>query len=156
MPGKNLTSNFATVATLAGSYTATGQFATSQSAIPLCIATARTSSIEVPVDNWNPEYRGILLYLVVTASGGTGITMKVQALAPGQTAAIGGGPTGASIAAAAAAVTAAGTTSLAVYPTAIAGYTTNVNSILPPKLAVHVLHSDATAQTYTIYGYGLR
>ena len=151
-PGTPLQSNFAAVATASGSFNSSGGLV---SPVPLLVAAARTTDVEVPVSNWSPDYRGILLYLVGTTISGSGITLKLVAPSPLQNAAIGGGPTGVVIATAGAAVTTATTTSLAVYPAAITGYTTNIVSVMPPKLSVFVDHSDSAELTYKIYGYGL-
>lgn len=127
------------------SYGTDGRLLTGNPFIP---SAARTTAVNDILGGTNFAARGLLLFLAVSAASGTGgLTMKVNALGPTQSTG------GAVIATAAAAVIATGTTSLVVYPSAVAGYTTNINSILPPRWSVTVSVGDASSYTYQVAAY---
>lgn len=115
---------------------------------PFIPSAARTTAVTDVLGPTNFQARGILLFLSVSAASGTGgLTMSVRAYGPTQSTG------GIAIATAAAAVIATGTTALLVYPSAVAGYTTNVNSVLPARWGVNVAVGDASSNTYQVHAY---
>jgi hypothetical protein len=120
---------------------------------PFIPAAVRTADLEVAALDTNDQARGVLLYFNVTVASGTGVTPNLIAYAPGQNPG-GTPPQGKFIATAGAAITSAAVSSMLVYPSAsVAGYTTNVNSILPPKWGVWMDHSDGASLTYEVFAF---